>query len=180
MRQKAAHQEFLTIPHFDTLPVVIKEMEEISVNVLKLDFKEVENVGEKNIENMIVAYPNAIQCSGDSNCLSRKGVAMSNYKGCMDTLSSYSTAMRAICIMRNPSIPFNVMTSNLDAGRPLDSAIGFTKSGYIPSSRRFQTKYEGVHNLWVSISKSSPDMMSKRFKRDSTEVMKSHWPVPMQ
>ena len=95
---------------------------------------------------------------------------MSNYKGCIDTLSSYSTAMRANCIMRNPSIPFDVMTSNLDAGRPLDSAIGFTKSGYIPSSRRFQTKYEGVHNLWVSTSKSIPSMMSKRFKRDEIKT----------
>ena len=94
---------------------------------------------------------------------------MSNFKGCIDTFSGYSTAMRANCIMRSPSIPYDVMTSNLDAGRSLDSAIGFTETGYIPSSRRFQTKYEGVHNLWVSTSKSIPNMMSRRFRRDSTE-----------
>ena len=38
MGQKAAHQEFLTIPHLDDLPILVKEMEEISVTVIRLDF----------------------------------------------------------------------------------------------------------------------------------------------
>ena len=113
-------------------------MEEIAVTVIRLEFKEVEDVGNKNLENLVVAYPNKIECSGDSNCLSRKGVALSNFKGCVDTYSDYSAAMRANCIMKSPTIPYDVLASNLDADRALDSAVGFTETGYIPSSRRFQ------------------------------------------
>ena len=134
-----------------------------------MDFKEVEDVGDKNIENLIVAYPNNIECSGDSNCLSRKGVALSNFKGCVDTYSDYSAAMRANCIMKNPSIPYDVLASNLDAGRALNSAIGFSETGYIPISRRFQTKLVGVQDLWIGTKKSIPNMMSKRNRRDFTE-----------
>ena len=99
-------------------------------------------MGEKNIENLIVAYPNGIQCSGDPNCISRKGVALSNFKGAVDIFSAYSGAMKANCIMQSPSIPYNVMASNLDAGRDLHSPKGFTETGYIPVSRRFHTKLD--------------------------------------
>ncbi len=152
--QKAAHQEFLSVPHLEKLPVVIKEMDEISITIQFLDLKEVENVGEKIIGNMVLAYPNAIQCSDDPICISRKGVAMSNFKGSMGTISGYVTSMSAVCMMRSPSIPIDVMTTNLDANQPADAALGFRESGYTPSSRRYHKRYEGVHNMWVKIRKS--------------------------
>ena len=169
MGEKARHQAFLTIPHLGTLPIRIKEMDEISVTTIRLDFKEVEDLGNKNLENVVVAYPGQIECSGDSDCESRKGVARSNFRGCIDVYSDWSAAMRATCIMKSPTIPHDVMASNLDADRAVDSAIGFTETGYIPSSRRFQTKLKGVHDLWVSTKKSIPSLMSKRFRRDPTE-----------
>ena len=72
-------------------------MDEISVTTIRLDFKEVEDVGNKNLENVVMAYPGRIKCSGDSDCESRKGVARSNFRGCIDVYSDWSAAMRATC-----------------------------------------------------------------------------------
>ena len=110
--EKAAHQDFLSVPHLEKLPIVIKEMDEISITVQYLELKEVEDVGEKIIGNMVLAYPGAIKCSDDPICISRKGVATSNFKGSMGSVSGYVTSLSAICRMRSPLIPINVMTTN--------------------------------------------------------------------
>ena len=169
MGEKANHQAFRTIPHLGALPIRVKEMEEIAVTVIRLEFKEVEDVGDKNLENLIVAYPGELECSGDPDCASRMGVAKSNFKGCVDTYSDYAAAMRAVCIMKSPNIPHDVMVSNIEADRPLNSAVGFTETGYVPSSRRFQTKLRGVHDLWIGTQGTIPNLLARRFRREFAE-----------
>ena len=139
------------------------------VTEFRLGFSTMEDVGYKNMENLILAYPGNLNCSEDRDCKSRQDVAKSNFKGAVDVYADLTLSMQAVCVTKNPHIPHDVLVTNMAEGRPLDDAAGFNEAGYVPSGARLQTQLRGIHDLYTGTQGTIPNLLARRFRRTLLE-----------
>ena len=77
-------------------------------------------------------YAGDVECGSTAyNCLTRKKIGVHKFRTTLDAYADLQVATQAVCVMKAPPVPINVLMANSEFDRPLDHPDGWFREGYM-------------------------------------------------